>query len=169
MRGTFDVFIDSPWVCLTPPESTEFVEAFWRRREPLPGTRRSAVAQRTASEPPVPPRCGEFQRTLVALLPHSSRTNVNGSTRRGVRESTDRDRSGVANYRSAALAARKLTFFLLPGAIGVPCADARYLRRAFNGLAACPVRTSVIQIHPATRAVSSIARSSSLRDLGAPK
>ena len=37
MRGTFDVFIDSPRFCSTPPESTQFVEPLWRRREPLPG------------------------------------------------------------------------------------------------------------------------------------
>jgi hypothetical protein len=37
--ATFDVFIDSSRFCSTPPESTQFVEAFWRRREPLPGAR----------------------------------------------------------------------------------------------------------------------------------
>jgi hypothetical protein len=39
MGGTFDVFIDSSRFCSTPPQSTQFVEAFWRRREPLPGAR----------------------------------------------------------------------------------------------------------------------------------
>jgi hypothetical protein len=35
-RGAFDVFIDSSRFCSTPPKSTQFVEAFWRRREPVP-------------------------------------------------------------------------------------------------------------------------------------
>jgi hypothetical protein len=39
MGGAFDVFIDSSRFCSTPPESTQFVEAFWRRRELLPGAR----------------------------------------------------------------------------------------------------------------------------------
>jgi len=34
--GTFDVFTDSPWFFSVPPESTEFLEALWRRREPVP-------------------------------------------------------------------------------------------------------------------------------------
>lgn len=36
MRGTFDVFIDSPAFLWIPPESTDFVEALWRRRVPVP-------------------------------------------------------------------------------------------------------------------------------------
>ncbi len=39
MGGAFDVFIDSSRFCSTPPESTQFVEAFWRRRKPLSGAR----------------------------------------------------------------------------------------------------------------------------------
>ena len=39
MGGTFDVFIDSPALLSIAPESTEFVEAFWKRREPVPGAR----------------------------------------------------------------------------------------------------------------------------------
>src|SRR4051794_22128448 len=37
MGGTFDGFIDSPRFYSTPPESTRFVEASWRRREAVPG------------------------------------------------------------------------------------------------------------------------------------
>jgi len=36
MPGTFDVFIDSSGFLLIAQESTEFVEALWRRREPVP-------------------------------------------------------------------------------------------------------------------------------------
>src|SRR5215211_4499928 len=35
MGATLDVFIDSPGFRSTPHESTQFVEAFWRRREPI--------------------------------------------------------------------------------------------------------------------------------------
>ena len=34
--GTFDVFTDSPRFFSVPPKSTHFVEALWRRREPVP-------------------------------------------------------------------------------------------------------------------------------------
>jgi len=36
MRGTFDVFIESSVFYSTALESTHFVEASWRRREPVP-------------------------------------------------------------------------------------------------------------------------------------
>ena len=39
IRGTFDVFIDSSGFLSIAPESTEFVEALWRRRESVPGAR----------------------------------------------------------------------------------------------------------------------------------
>jgi hypothetical protein len=37
IRGTFDVFIDSSRFLSIATESTEFVEALWRRRESVPG------------------------------------------------------------------------------------------------------------------------------------
>src|SRR5215207_9420218 len=36
VRGTFDVFIDSSGFLSIAPESAEFVEALWRRRESVP-------------------------------------------------------------------------------------------------------------------------------------
>jgi len=36
MQRTFDVFIDSSRFFSVTPESTQSVEAFWRRREPVP-------------------------------------------------------------------------------------------------------------------------------------
>jgi hypothetical protein len=39
IRATFDVFTDSPAVFSIPFESTQFVEALWRRRESCPVAR----------------------------------------------------------------------------------------------------------------------------------
>jgi hypothetical protein len=39
MAGTFDVSIESSGFCPITPQSTQFVEAFWRRRESVPGAR----------------------------------------------------------------------------------------------------------------------------------
>jgi len=36
MGATFDVLTDSAWFFSAPPESTQFVEALWRRLEPVP-------------------------------------------------------------------------------------------------------------------------------------
>jgi hypothetical protein len=39
MGATFDVFIDSSRLHSSAPTSTAFLEAFWRRREPVPAAR----------------------------------------------------------------------------------------------------------------------------------
>jgi len=39
MGKTFDVFIDSAGLHSTAPNSTEFLEGFWRRREYVPAAR----------------------------------------------------------------------------------------------------------------------------------
>ena len=40
MKRDFDAFSDSSTILPVPPESTRFVEALWRRREPVPGAGR---------------------------------------------------------------------------------------------------------------------------------
>jgi hypothetical protein len=55
MGATFDVFIDSSPFFEVPPESTQFVEAFWRRREPVPVTahRNSPLFRAASPSPPL--------------------------------------------------------------------------------------------------------------------
>jgi hypothetical protein len=51
IRDTFDVLIDFPRVLSTAPESTEIVEALWRRREAVPVARRGrGCAHRTGRD-----------------------------------------------------------------------------------------------------------------------
>ena len=40
----FDVFIDSPQFHCSPPETTQFVETYWRRRESVPFAPRKPVS-----------------------------------------------------------------------------------------------------------------------------
>ena len=42
IQGAFDAFIESPAFLWIAPESTEFVEALWTRREPFPALARES-------------------------------------------------------------------------------------------------------------------------------
>jgi hypothetical protein len=70
VAGTFDVFIDSSGLYPITPESAQFVEAFWRRREPVPDALRGA-RRADASRPGVAESGSKRQIVLVgAPMPH---------------------------------------------------------------------------------------------------
>ena len=50
VQGTFDVFMESAGFCSIAGESTEFVETFWRRREPVPVACRRTPPSRFSNE-----------------------------------------------------------------------------------------------------------------------
>src|SRR5215207_2098210 len=73
IRATFDVFIDSSRFSSDPRESTEFVEAFWRRREAVP------VASR-GREPNLGHRAtGECAQLCVVAVPQPAVYAVQGA------------------------------------------------------------------------------------------